>query len=503
MARLLWRATVVTHRYLGVAVGLLMLVWFVSGIVMMYVPYPGLSDSDRLQVAAPIVWADCCALAGQTYADDQPVRAVELVSVAGEPVLRLRPEGQPPRLSSLAPSGPDLIIDEDKARAVALDAAPRLFGRALRPVESELIERDQWTVGEAGAGNRPLFHYIFGDPRGTELYVSSTTGEVVLWTTASQRFWNWLGAVPHWLYFTELRKNGPAWAQVVIWTSLIGGFLTVLGIYLGIAQFKRGKSGRMSPYRGWFYWHHIAGLVFGIVTLTWVLSGTVSMNPWGFLEGRGGDERIRLAGEPVAWREIRASLERIQASPPSGSIVRLETAPLDGKLFWLASRRDGSFERLDAEGRPAALTDADLKGAAQRLSGEGGIASEGTMREDDAYYFDFRSYTSRDALPLPVYRVVLNDAEQTRYYLDPRSGELLRRADATGRAQRWLFSGLHRFDFTAWMRMRPLWDVLVLALMLGGVTVTGTGVYLAFWRIKRDLGFKRVTRRWTEKPDTA
>ena len=149
-----------------------------------------------------------------------------------------------------------------------------------------------------------------------------------------------------------MRKHGPAWAQVVIWTSLIGGFLTVLGIYLGIAQFKRGKSGRMSPYRGWFYWHHIAGLVFGIVTLTWVLSGTVSMNPWGFLEGRGGDERIRLAGEPVAWREIRASLERIQASPPSGSIVRLETAPLDGKLFWLASRRDGSFERLDAEGRP-------------------------------------------------------------------------------------------------------------------------------------------------------
>ena len=98
MARLLWRATVVTHRYLGVAVGLLMLVWFVSGIVMMYVPYPGLSDSDRLQVAAPIVWADCCALAGQTYADDQPVRAVELVSVAGEPVLQPRMKDLPVRL---------------------------------------------------------------------------------------------------------------------------------------------------------------------------------------------------------------------------------------------------------------------------------------------------------------------------------------------------------------------------------------------------------------------
>ena len=93
---------------------------------------------------------------------------------------------------------------------------------------------------------------------------------------------------------------------------------------------------------------------------------------------------------------------------------------------------------------------------------------------------------------LPVYRIVLNDAGQTRYYLDPKSGELLRRADANSRAQRWLFSGLHRFDFTAWMRMRPLWDVLVLVLMLGGLAVTGTGVYLAVWRIKRDLTFKRA-----------
>ena len=245
MARFLWRATVFTHRYLGVAVGLLMLVWFASGIVMIYVPYPGLSEGDRLRVASPIAWKACCNLAGQTYADDQPVLAAEIGSMAGDLVLKLRPEGQPPRITSLAPSGPDLLIDDDKARAVALDAAPRLFGRTLRPTATELIERDQWTVGESGAGNRPLFHYIFNDPRGTELYVSSTTGEVVLWTTASQRFWNWLGAVPHWLYFTQLRQNGPVWAQIVIWTSLVGGFLTVLGLYLGIAQFKRGKSGQI------------------------------------------------------------------------------------------------------------------------------------------------------------------------------------------------------------------------------------------------------------------
>ena len=37
---LIWQTLVVLHRYLGVAVGLLMVMWFVSGIVMMYVGLP-------------------------------------------------------------------------------------------------------------------------------------------------------------------------------------------------------------------------------------------------------------------------------------------------------------------------------------------------------------------------------------------------------------------------------------------------------------------------------
>jgi hypothetical protein len=40
MDGILWRTTVILHRYLGIAVGLLMLSWFVSGIVMMYVAFP-------------------------------------------------------------------------------------------------------------------------------------------------------------------------------------------------------------------------------------------------------------------------------------------------------------------------------------------------------------------------------------------------------------------------------------------------------------------------------
>jgi hypothetical protein len=43
----------------------------------------------------------------------------------------------------------------------------------------------------------------------------------------------------------------------------------------------------------------------------------------------------------------------------------------------------------------------------------------------------------------------------------------------------WLFGGLHRIDFTAWMRARPAWDIIMLTLMFGGLALTTTGFYLA------------------------
>jgi hypothetical protein len=42
------------------------------------------------------------------------------------------------------------------------------------------------------------------------------------------RFWNWLGTIPHFFYFQSLRVQQQLWSQTVIWTSLLGTFLTVV-----------------------------------------------------------------------------------------------------------------------------------------------------------------------------------------------------------------------------------------------------------------------------------
>ena len=99
----------------------------------------------------------------------------------------------------------------------------------------------------------------------------------------------------HWIYFTKLRRSPEIWTQVVIWTSLLGTFLTVTGLWYGVTQIRLHGSARWTPYRGLRFWHHLAGLVFGIFTLTWVASGLLSMNPWGLLVGHGaGLEASRL-----------------------------------------------------------------------------------------------------------------------------------------------------------------------------------------------------------------
>jgi uncharacterized iron-regulated membrane protein len=482
MAGSLWRAMVILHRYLGIAIGLLMAMWFVSGIVMMYVPYSRIQAADHLAVQPPIPWQSCCDYGAVT--DDAPVTRAQLVDHLGTPALRMRVPGQRDFLFDLA-RGVLVPVDAEMARRVALQAANGMIGQPASIVDHEQALYDQFTLGQA-ARDRPFHRFTFDDPDRTAIYVSGTTGRVVTWTTASHRFWNWLGTIPHFLYFQSLRVQQELWSQTVIWTSLLGTFLTVVGLVLGVAQFGRGKGGKLSPYRGWFYWHHVTGLVFGVLTLTWVFSGLVSMNPWGFLESDGGVDTSVIQGPSPRWKEIKASLETLRTQLAGSGVVRLTSAPLGGRLYWMAIFDDGSSRRLDISGVPAPTTEAELAAAAQRIAGNVAIAEQGLVNEADAYYYALQRRRFED-IALPYYRIILNDDEQTRLYLDASTGALVHGVDSAGRWRRWLFSGLHRLDFAEWMRERPFRDVLMWLMLLGGLGLSVTGVWLAIRRVRSDV----------------
>src|SRR5205085_6648282 len=207
----LWRLLVVTHRYLGIAVGLLMVMWFLSGIVMIYVGFPRVTEEARTRMLLPISWQTCCHFGERLAADDEAVLRAQVENLAGVPVGRLQRPGRRDNAIDLA-HGAALRIDVEQARAIALDAAPRIIGRSAQVIAVEHADVDQWTVGRL-VRDRPLYRFEFDDPARTQIYASSTAGQVVHWTTARQRFWNWLGSIPHWIYPTALRRNVALWSQ--------------------------------------------------------------------------------------------------------------------------------------------------------------------------------------------------------------------------------------------------------------------------------------------------
>ena len=479
------RWLIILHRYTGVVMGLLMTLWCLSGVVMMYVGYPELSDAQRLKALSPIDWARCCDAAGAGREDADPVDGFRIESLGQTPVLRLSLGMGRVRTVDLTTGRAIEAIDPAQAKTLAAGLGERLGIGA--PARVETIDTDQWTVSGEYSRHRPLYRAAFADRGGTTLYLSSVTGELVQETTRAQRAWNWLGAVPHWLYPTLLRQNAPLWSQVVIWTSVVGTFLTLTGLYLGLVQLARKhRTGRWSPYKGLFFWHHVSGLVFGLLTLAWVFSGLMSMNPWGLLEGGGSPARAQVSGDPPTWSQVKETLAALKTRPPAGA-VSLSAASMGGDLNLLSYSADAKMLRLNAQALPSRVTLRDLHDAAEWVSEGLGMRTQALLTDEDDYYF-----AHHGSVTLPVYRIILADPDRTRVYIDTETGRVVRTVDADGRGYRWWHLALHRWDFAAPLRARPVWD-LVMLLLLAGVTLSvGLGTWMGLRRLVQDLRPRRA-----------
>ena len=474
--RAMTKAIFLIHRYLGLALCLIMAAWCLSGIVMIFVGYPALSQQARIAALPLLSLKNCCRI--PENAPDLagiPLASFEIEMLEGRPSLRLVDSFGPVAIMDLSTGDWRTEISINDARRIAAG----FFGLPIASAGSldvELVGHDQWTVSGEFDADRPLFKVAKGDPVGMEIYVSSSTGKVVQETTRYERGWNWVGAVVHWIYFTELRSSPEIWSKVVIWASLLGVFLTITGLWYGVTQIRLKGAARWTPYRGLRFWHHLAGLIFGIFTLAWVASGLLSMNPWGLLVGSGaGAEAGRLRHFDLTSDDALAVARHLAGQGIDGHVKRIASAPLDGHLYLMAWTDRGPA-RLDGKTlTPAPLSDDALPALAALLDPSRSIAEEGLISKPDDYYFGLK-----EKPVLPVYRVILDDADRTRYYLDPRTGQLLQKTDRNDRLYRWLFEAMHRWDFAAALRQRGVWDAVMLLLMSGVSAVCLTGVYMGY-----------------------
>jgi hypothetical protein len=533
-AVILKRSLIFIHRWLGVALSILFTLWFCSGIVMMYWDFPEVSQRDRLERAPTLTQAGIKMTPEQAWATlgrDGSPGSVTLSSFDGRPVYRFGGEGGGGRRRGGGGGGrgrggnQTMVYADDGSRPTDVNDA--LIDRVAtawtkQPLSSakkeSVTEVDQWTVGAQLRSLRPLYKYSFAD--GQQVYISGRDAQVMQYTTSQSRFWAYLGAIPHWFYFTPLRKNQPQWFQFVIWTSGIGTISALLGIIVAIWMFSPAKRYRHAgaptsiPYRGWKRWHTIIGLGFGIITVTWAFSGLLSMGPFEFVErlagnrpsqsaaanqgatggqkgpgrrGRGG--AVNLAG--ALRGDARFDLAAFATRSPADSIAALgsgfqpkeiEFTMFAGEPVYMATDAAGATQIIPVNGEPKSEFDSNRIMAIVREAAGSNLAELRLMDEYDAYYLDRTGQR-----PLPVVYLRLNDDNRTRYYIDVKTGQIAGTYDSSNWVNRWLYHGLHSLDFPWLYKHRPLWDIVVILLMLGGTAVCVTSLVLTWRVLKRKL----------------
>lgn len=502
MTAMLKRSAIFVHRWLGVALCLVFLLWFPSGIGMMYWDFPTVSANDRLERAPALNAADIRLSPMEAYAtlgQSEAPSHVRLNAFDGRPVYRFG-----------TGRGEILVYADTGARQVDVSqelmqrVASAWTGQPASAATFETIdEADQWTVQGSFRNARPLWKYSW--PTGDQVYVSHASGEVVQYTTTASRIGAYLGPIPHWLYFTPLRKHQPQWSAVVIWASGIGTVAALLGIVIGIWTFSPSSRYRYAgaamriPYRGSKRWHAVLGLIFGLGAATWAFSGMLSMDPFpATTSGTAAGGQGREGGGVAEALRDRLSMAAFAARPPrealapvaSLNVKELELASVAGEPVYLATLGGGGTRILTLDGH--ARTEFDrrrigeiiMKGAAPA-----GLAELRDLTQYDRYYLD-----RRRKRPLPVLLARLNDAEQTRYYIDPRTARIVGRYSSSNRASRWLYHGLHSLDFPWLYNYRPAWDIVMITFMIGGTALCVTSLILAWRVVGRTLSFTSQAR---------
>jgi hypothetical protein len=472
--RSLLRVLILLHRWWGVVFCLLFAMWFASGIVMHFVPFPAREDANHFAALSPIdrgrvEHGPAEAIAKSGISDVSRVRLVErsdgpVYLVSGPSAARAL------RASDLADGrvGSDRIALETGigyARSRGLDPSRAHIGG--------LIDFDQWSVSGEFDSDRPLYRIILDDRSGTELYVASATGDMVLHTTSLTRGFGYIGSVAHWIYPAVLRHHARVWLDLIWWLSLLGCVGAGFGVVIGLVRLTTGSRLMTPAPQRLHTWHYRLGLFCAPFVLAWIFSGWLSVADSPGLETRSA--ALAIAGTP-AWsqlplgqiRGVADGAREIEWFAWAGRIYRRDRVTLQEQGLSLVVPETG-----DAPAHRAFLRQDEIDAAAKQLGRDCGRAAA-----DEA---DQARSALRQA---PVFRIICGD---TWYEIDGATGALLTQMDSSRRAYRWLFGRLHTLDFPMLQSRPMLRSTIIVALCLCGLAFSLTGVVLAWRRLGKSV----------------
>ena len=365
---------------------------------------------------------------------------------------------------------------------------------------------------------RPLWKYSWAN--GEQVYIGES-GDVLLHTTTGSRLAAYVSAVPHWLYFTPLRKHQPFWIRFTTYAAVVGTAGAVFGVVIGAWMYSPRKRYRFTgdvpsrvPFRGQKRWHMILGLIFGVATVTWTFSGSLAFLPFPQPQRAPTPPQASLslaqpqrsrqngnAGPAIALRG-QVQLADFATLHPRDLLVQylgtkeVAFTSFDSEPLYAVKAHNGTAHLVTLDGRTINEIDhARIVDIVKRTAQNASAVEVRVLEQYDRYYLD----RTRQQ-PLPVLLAEMNDAAHTRHYIDPKTASIVGTYSDRNAARRWLYNGLHSLNFPWLYNYRPLWDIVVISFMLGGTGLCLTSLVLAWRAVGRKLATTssvRVRRRNT------
>lgn len=230
-----------SHKWLAVAAGLLTLIWFVSGIVMV-LPVSIFGAPGPLNVAGPpgpgykeiaISIPQAIAAVEAGLGREVKVTGVEFRRIAGRLLYRVQTDGAGAHLVD-ALSGERYVINESVARELLRLADPAAAGGELTLVRE--FESDY------RYGPLPAYRMTMADALRTNYYIGVETGEVRATNTGGR--WRAFLAGMHTFDFLHGIASSRAVRLSLVGTSVVGTLMTLFGFWILWIQFVNWRARR-------------------------------------------------------------------------------------------------------------------------------------------------------------------------------------------------------------------------------------------------------------------
>ena len=461
------------HKITGLSIAVFFSMWFVTGIVLVYHPYPKVAEKLMFKKKETL-----------------PSSLPELSSVLS------KMDGEFKSLSLKQFQG-QTLFSVDEAPDITFDVVEKVAKHWIdAPIErvDTLRQREQWVLFTKYDKELPIYKFYFDDAQKHELFISGRTAEVLQMTTSRQRLWAWLGAIPHKFYIPCIRRDVDVWQNMV---AIVSGICLIasltgwlLGILLWIKHYQK-KHVWQNPYKKrWYRWHFSFGLVFGIFLIGWALSGIFAMQrvpQWMVpMEGDYSFKTSRLWGRgllPIeAYQLDYRKLKEAYPDLKEVEWLRFADIPtyrvITGQEEFLVDASTDEIKNLQ-------IPEETIVKGLKKLHGNEVEMKVSLLTEFDNYYL-----SRRVDLELPVYKIEVADANGSLYYVNPSTG-YVRYLNNNKIVRKWLFNGIHYLDID-WLVARPwLWYTCIWLLCSGCLVVCISGLVLA-WRVLTSKMKKRV-----------